>query len=266
MTEPELADATEVHDFVRVMRTHLADLAPREQADLTMGLEVDLAELVAERGAEALGDPAAYAAELRAAAGLPPAAPAAPGAPAARSPRATLMDAIDTAHGTWDRVLDALPGDLRGILTALQPVWWVARGAVAWLVLQDIRHPWIVLDVPWLVVLGVFLLVSVQLGRGAWRLGELRRTSLIARAALVGLNVFAVTMVPGAVDRVAWHVAEQRAHHFSEVSRPNPGVIEYGGRQVCDLQVIDRQGRRIPGATVLDATGGRPLPMSNPNC
>ena len=71
-------NATEapIHDRIRafadVVRAHLDDL-PRDEVDeIVAGLTSGLAEQAAEGdGALDLGDPAAYAAELRSAAGLP---------------------------------------------------------------------------------------------------------------------------------------------------------------------------------------------------
>jgi hypothetical protein len=108
-----------------------------------------------------------------------------------------------------------MPGDLRGFLDALQPTWWVVRGGTAWLVIQDIRGPYIVFDWTWLALLVVCVVVSVQLGRRVWGFDRLLDASVLARLLLVSLNVFAVTMVPGAVDRLAWHVAEMPSYQVS---------------------------------------------------
>lgn len=201
----------EVRDFVAHVREHLQDLDADEQRELTTGLEADLTELVAERGSEALGDPALYARELRTAAGHDPVMSG--GAPE-RGVRSALMAGLESAHATWARTLEALPGDVGGFLLALQPTWWVLRAWVAWMVAQGFRGPHVVAEGPWLVVLAVFVVVSVQLGRRTWGLDRLLAGSLPARLVLVGLNVFAVAMLPDAADRLAWHIAEQRAWQF----------------------------------------------------
>ena len=81
-----------VADFATAVRRSLADLDAEDLSDLTDGLEADLADKLAD-GAE-LGDPAAYAAELRAAAGLE-----APPRPSVRQNLAELRtwftDAVD---------------------------------------------------------------------------------------------------------------------------------------------------------------------------
>ena len=61
--------------YVRAVRAWLGDLPADEVEDLTAGMEADLAERAAESGGPLgglLGEPEAYAAELRSAAGLPP--------------------------------------------------------------------------------------------------------------------------------------------------------------------------------------------------
>ena len=53
--------APEVDAFVAAVRARFADLDADEREDLLDGLEADTADLVAERGPEALGDPDANA-------------------------------------------------------------------------------------------------------------------------------------------------------------------------------------------------------------
>ena len=65
-----------VHEYVERVRAALADLPPEDLDELTGGLEADLREQAGELPpgtdlAAAFGAPTAYAAELRAAAGLP---------------------------------------------------------------------------------------------------------------------------------------------------------------------------------------------------
>lgn len=258
----------EVHDFVARVRAQLLDLDSEEQQELTFGLEADLADLVAEQGPEALGDPRAYAEELRTAAGHDPVMRRAVGQ---RGFPQAVSAAIDSTHASWNRLLDSLPGDLRGFLTALAPVWWVVRAWVAWMVVQDVRGPVFMTTIPHLVLLAVFLVVSVQLGRGAWRADRLLRRSVLARLLLIGLNVFAVTMTPGAVDRTVWQVAEERAWQFGgngDVTDRgvNPAVITYRDQQACVLHVFDGNGNRIRDGYVWDATGQRRLPMNTEMC
>jgi hypothetical protein len=264
--------APEVRLFLARVRHELADLDPEEVGEMTDGLEADLTELVAERGASALGGPADYAAELRTAAGLE-----ARPLPLRRRPvyagvRDAVARALDAGRAGWFRVLDALPGRPRGFLEALQPAWWVARAWIAWMVAQDLRGPYVVYDALWVAVLAVFVIGSVQLGRRRWGAVRLLPGSVPARLGLVALNLIAVAALPGAVDRTGWHFAEERAPMLygdawnDEPSAVNPHVITYEGRQACVLEVRDAQGRPVPGAYVWDATGRRTLPMSTDAC
>ncbi|MEI5673628.1 MULTISPECIES: HAAS signaling domain-containing protein [unclassified Nocardioides] len=264
MSEHSTDVRPEVLAFVARVRDLMTDLPPDERQELTAGLEADLSELVAEHGAESLGDPGDYARELRTGAGHPPVA--------VRRARewalpAAAMEALDAAHAHWDRLLDSLPGDLRGFLTALRPAWWVARAWVAWMVTQDLRGPYVVLDGLWLVVLAAYVVVSVQLGRRAWRVDRLLATSVAARLLLVGLNLSAVGLLPGAADNLAWHVAEERGWQFyGDATVDDDNAVTYQGGQACVLEVRDLQGRVIEGAYVWDATGERALPMNVDAC
>ncbi|WP_243057347.1 hypothetical protein [Nocardioides sp. SR21] len=252
--------------YVGDVRAQLADLPAEVVEELTEGLAADLAELVEERGSEALSSPEEYAAELRAAAGL--------GQRAGRPRREwglsrAAMDAMDAAHVHWDRLLDAFPGDVRGFITVLQPVWWVVRAWVAWMVAQDVTGATVgFADGSWLIALGVCVVVSVQLGRRAWGVARLLRASVLARLALVVLNVFAVAMLPGAADRAAYRIAEDRAWVYVNDVVPayNESVVTYEGRQACVLHVFDADGERVKGGYVWDASGQRKLPMNNRSC
>src|SRR5690349_14631482 len=72
---PDGRAAQEITDFVAAVRAWLDDLSTDEVTELTGGLEADLTDALAEAGStpsDLYGDPAKYASELRAAAGLPP--------------------------------------------------------------------------------------------------------------------------------------------------------------------------------------------------
>ena len=118
----------DVRAYVRAVRAWLGDLPADEVEDLTAGMEADLAERAAESGGPLgglLGEPEAYAAELRSAAGLPP--------------RVDVVAAPDAVpREPWT---DRLARDAHELvarhpwLRELRPTWWLARGAVAgWVV------------------------------------------------------------------------------------------------------------------------------------
>ena len=103
-----------------------ADLAEDEREELLDGLEADLSEQVA--AGDRLPDPAAYAVELRAAAGVTASrrpAPAGGVAPPRRGARPApgRSGALDVARRTTRRVWS--------VVEALRPAWWVLRAWVA---------------------------------------------------------------------------------------------------------------------------------------
>lgn len=262
----------EVADFLAQVEQRLLDLPTAEREEVLGGLAADLDELVSEHGVRALGDPDRYAAELRAAAGLPASAPSStPGATrGVVGARAALVDSVDAVRAGWDRLLAAAPGDTSGFLGALRPAWWVVRAWVAWMLAQDLRGPYVVVDAPWLLVLAVLVVGSVQLGRGGWGLGRIVRRSVGARLLVVALNLMALVMLPDAADRAAWYVAEQRAWQLVPGDAPavhvDPDVLTWRGRPACELEVRDAEGRPVPGAIVVDRTNDRRLPLSSRRC
>lgn len=123
---------TTVHDDIRAfaaaVRSHLDDLPLDEVDDLLDGLEADLADQASEAGEEfTLPDAATYAAELRAAAGLPER-----GAPRTVPERERLVEQVKNG---WRELGAAVRKNAAGAwlldtLGALNPVWWLVRGAV----------------------------------------------------------------------------------------------------------------------------------------
>jgi hypothetical protein len=154
-----------VAGFVAAVRAELDDLAGSDRDELLDGLPADLTEAAAESASsleETLGSPAAYADELRAAAGLPPRSPGAASPPlrariGSLAPvRAASEQAATVLTWPWVR-------SVRAFLPELQPGWWVLRACVA--------AAWVSYAVSGLLVgllaAAVFIPVSVQLGRAA---------------------------------------------------------------------------------------------------
>src|SRR6201999_4089867 len=107
--------------FVAAVREHLTDLTEEEREELVGGLEGDMSDLVAERGVDALPEPAEYAAELRSAAGFT--AVASSRTRSARDRRDRVMAWMDRGTATWNRWVDT--GDHLGLpefATSLRPV------------------------------------------------------------------------------------------------------------------------------------------------
>ncbi|WP_336706376.1 hypothetical protein [Oerskovia sp. USHLN155] len=319
---PEAVILDQVRRYAADVRAHLADLSPEQVDDLTDGLEADLAEALADMpgtlrplpqgsevpdgGATALLDVAArfgpageYAAELRSAAGLDPAAPG-------PLPRRSLGDRLAadgrrfvsewrslwapvTSSPQWAAFLE--------FAAVLQPVWWVLRAWVVVLVLYGwFNMPQNFELVPrapfWRFLLLAAIVVSVQWGRGRW----LRRRGLGTLRTVVDVVAVLVT-VPFFVSAAFGTNAElnglstsssgsyeqgyqqgvsdaSNGYGASGVSAGGSGsgvfvdgspvsnlfVYDASGRALQDVQIFDDQGRPVRTITAEGATQPWTLP------
>ncbi|HXH77921.1 hypothetical protein [Nocardioides sp.] len=251
----------EVDVFVQAVHAHFADLDPDEREELLGGLAADITDLVDEHGPGALGDPGAYAAELRAAAGLA----------VTRSRRGHILPAspkvdavLDNMRAEWERLATALPGDAWGFLQSVRPFWWLVR---AWVAVQLIDLAWgnggynAGLDViPSLRWLGFPLLVaasviSVQIGRG--KLWSAPRRGM-RRVALLLLNLFALALVPAVVDNL---VTTAKVHSwyggYLTGSAPQEPGLSLNGRPVRNIYPYDAAGKPLVGVQLVDESGRR---------
>lgn len=267
---------SEVRLFLAVVRRELGDLGPDEVAEMTDGLEADLTDLVGERGVDALGDPKAYAAELRAAAGVGTAGKA----PRPRRPvRESLTACLDACHGWYDQQVDRLPGDPEPIVGWLRPAWWILRAWVAVSLLDlfvgSARYTGLgliptLMGLGWL-VLAVAVAVSVLIGVGRiWPGGE---RGLLARSLLLGLNSFAVVMTPLVVSTAGssdydyrdWDAAYQQGIADGRSTAPDTGLV-LDGKTVANVYPYDAHGRPLAGVQLFDQDG-HPLAVSaEPTC
>ena len=184
MNDTTLTAAERIHGFAEAVRAQLADLPADEVDDLVEGLVGDLSDQAADHGGQIeLGDPAAYAQELRDAAGLPERGP------------------ITTARTPWHERLAGSAGRLVGrirasrtgaeilaVLTALRPLWWLARGFGMFAVVSVLLGYgiWTMLTQGWpgtrllaWILLLLLTVLSVQWGRGRWLPRNALRLSLI---------------------------------------------------------------------------------------
>lgn len=272
-TEATLVLNPEVTAFVEEVRARLADLPLEEQQELVEGLEADLSDLVAERGAGALGDPAAYARELRQAAGLGDEITVGRGS---RAIRASVTAFLDACQQRFDAFAARLPWDVAPVLTWARPLWWITR---AWVAVQFVdlalgSTAWSGARlIPSLNGLGGLVLVaavaiSVQLGRGKlWPGGD---RGLMARIVLLGLNGFAIVATPMVVAEVEstetefWKGYEngyEEASGASEMQSGDP-ALTFDGNPVRNIYPYDAQGRPLTGVQLVDSSG-RALTLTN---
>ena len=170
----------EIDAFAAAVRRALGDLPPDTIDDLTDGLEADLVESAFDDGE--LGDPAAYAEELRTAAGLP----RQPVTPAPAFARVRRM--VGSVAAEWRGILGRHPllASFAAFWVSLRPVWWVFRGFVAGLLIVESQNWGAPINGFTAVGFAATILLSVQFGRGRWMpFGWMRGLLLIVNLALV---------------------------------------------------------------------------------
>lgn len=110
---------TQIRSYLEAVHRQLGDLGPAERAELTAPVEARLAELSEHPDSLAeierqFGEPARLAADLRSAAGYPPASAPANGTSLAHWLRGSLRHPAVVAVVRY--------------LTSLRPAWWAVRG------------------------------------------------------------------------------------------------------------------------------------------
>ncbi|WP_319462090.1 HAAS signaling domain-containing protein [Micromonospora sp. RTP1Z1] len=250
----------EIADYVDRVRAALADLPPAVRDELTEDLPEHLTEVAAEADGslvDRLGEPEAYAAELRAAAG------AVGGAEGRHLDRRFATARARLAARL--RVVDARLGPLLGyakasdFLRLLRPAWWVLRGWLAALLVSAAlgEPPGLLPRLGDSAVAGLFLLAggvlaSVWLGhRSAGLRGWPRRLLRLGTAALL---LFSFAMLVN-VDQNA------RSDEFGYKG------VSVGDRydSVQDVFVYDSEGRLVENARLFDQNGV-PIRLGYPSC
>jgi hypothetical protein len=256
-TSATVRDA-EAQAYLDGVAAELGDLPDEERADLLDELAAHLDELVAEGDvplAARLGEPAGYAAELRASAGLPSARPA--GGPGVAS-RAT--DAM-----AWLRTQRRRPSVVvsEEFVRSLRPAWWVLR---AWVLLALLTwfaqpHWWRSLvvvpdvgpDVLSVLLLAVAVVGSVQVGRRG-RSRSVAGTLLVAALNLVAaVGVWPVLLTMNeAVQTGAYNDYGPSAQYVTRA--PTEGVYA-NGSQLWNVYAYDAQGRMLHDVRLYDQDG-----------
>jgi len=173
MTAADTAAA--IRTFAADVRAALNDLPAEDVEELTDQLEADLTEQAEDSESETitLGDPIAYANELRASAGLPDR-----GDEVVETRRPAFSRLADWVRGIGQdaaRDIRSSPGGAKVLdfLISLRPFWWVLRG---WAVYQvfafvfSLGGPFGVIPFSfsrWMLLFAT-VIVSVQWGRGKW--------------------------------------------------------------------------------------------------
>jgi hypothetical protein len=245
----------EVVRYLDAVRAHLADLPVDERDELLEDLEAHLVEVAAESDeplADRLGPPDAYAADLRASAGYPPA-----GATLDLHPR------VARARRRWDAVI-AHPWAqrVRGFLPELRPAWWVLRAVLAVWVLAMVFGSVDAGDIPFpplfgsrfvgLVATVVAAPLSVTLGRRQAGDARLTRKVHVAEAALL---VLTIPLVAQLNDRPTVYV------DYGSVYPPATGeLVGADGQPITNFFATDEDGQPIERFRLYDQNG---MPVTN---
>jgi hypothetical protein len=242
----------DVARFVAEVRAHLADLPPEQVEDLTDGLEADLVEGLADDDTVRppwMDDPAAFADELRTAAGLPPGNPdgdrrARP--PLRRRGRALVHRvAARTRSSSWGRWTG-------GLAVLLRPAWWVLRAVVAVVFLGGALLAGATAAVLIaLVILPFAIYASVELGRGRWAF-PWRRAAVFAGntlagigAIVLGLALLARTSAPAPYETVLAGVPRMDGVWVNGNQAVNLFPYDAEGRPLRDVQLFDQDGNPV---------------------
>ncbi|TFD88353.1 MULTISPECIES: hypothetical protein [Cryobacterium] len=248
-----------IRDFALAVRAALSDLPADDVDDLTDGLEADLTEQAADfddADADApapgfeLGDPVAYADELRGAAGLPVRGDM----PTVRV--STLRRLRARAGGLQANATRRVRSSAAGaavldFLLVLRPLWWVLRGWIVYAV-ASVFAGGAISTVPsdpvrWL-VLSAFVILSVQWGRGHW----------LPWRWLPGfrfvVSVCAILVMPVLLNYTAHQANVQNTAYVEYTPSPTPGLMQ-SGVQVTNVFAYDADGQPLTDVQLFDQSG-----------
>ncbi|CAN5210195.1 hypothetical protein BH11ACT3_BH11ACT3_08980 [soil metagenome] len=258
-TTASTATREEIAAFAASVRIALADLPAEELDDLTDGLEADLAERTADADADsgdgALGDPVAYAEELRAAAGYPP-------RPARSHLGGTLPNLRTLPHEMlqrWEALRAEKPavGAAVAFAISLRPVWWIARAWAAYYIVGAIAGGAYrgFTGIPsngfaWLLLLG-FVVLSVQFGRGRWLRREGARAVLLVSS---GVLAIALPFLVAGAQQDASNLAYNTYYDDGSYAQPQ-GLVNGNGEQVSNIYAYDAQGNPLDQVQLYDQNG-----------
>jgi hypothetical protein len=254
----------DVARYATAVRAAFADLPAPERELLLEDLEDHLAEVAAEDDgplAARLGAPEAYAAELRASAGLP-----APGAAARRPRRSSLRESrvARRLQRSW-RAAVAHPagGAVVGFLPELRPAWWALRGylavqavAVALSALTNDSGLSFPLPAPFgsellgLLATAVAVVVSVRWGRRGQG-GTGRRALTLAGNAVLALFGVALLLQLGADEAAGDHY---RPDQVVSYAGPISG-LRSDGEEISNIFAFDADGKPLRDVYLVDQDG-----------
>jgi hypothetical protein len=225
-----------IQAFAEAVRAELADLPKREIQDLTDGLEADLAEKFAEEGVDFSAVSASdYAAELRDAAGVAP-----------KSPRRSAFSSKVLIQNTeeWFRKTAFGTGILEfGI--SIRPVWWVLRALVIWFIFAGSIYSF----TSGAILIPIFILISIQLGRKKWLTGK------FFAALVLPLNLIAVLLLLPAQGMLMIKLNNYAIAEEMLRTMPGSDGLRYNGEPVTQLRAFDADSQEVIGLSFEDQRG-----------
>jgi hypothetical protein len=252
----------EIARYASAVRAAFADLPGPDRELLLEDLEDHLQEVAAEAGgplADRLGWPEAYAAELRASAGLP-----APGALGRRRTGSWLRETwgaqqagrlwqAASTHPAGRAVLEFLP--------ELWPAWWVLRGYLAVqaacvaLSLLDANLGGLSFPIPRPFgsrVLGLLAVAGAVAGSVALGRRGTSRRGLVALGN-AGLGLFAVLML---LELGAGEAYDDQYHPEFVTTYSEPALgLRANGREITNIFPFDADGKPLQGVFLIDQDG-----------
>jgi hypothetical protein len=243
-----MTGTTHVDTYLDAVRLELADLPAEERTELLEDVEAHLAEVAAEQPGpldERLGTPAAYAAELRAAAGLPP-----------RTAARQLAARFGHLRTAAERVAATRAyREVRAFAPELRPAWWVARGYLVVLGLALLTNDRIraVVPVPhlWNSALAGFV-AAVAAVVGSVAVGRRGSYQGWQHVALAAVNVVAVLAALNLFTTIDDHGG--RAYYYtSEVQEPP--VLRGPQGPIGNVFAFDADGRPLDAVRLFDDRG-----------
>jgi hypothetical protein len=255
--------AGEVARYASAVRAACADLPAPDRELLLEDLEDHLSEVAAEAGgplSERLGRPEAYAAELRASAGLP-----APGAGAAGRPgRPRLRDsgAARRLAGLWAATAGhPAVRAMAGFLPELRPAWWVLRGYLAVQAAAVALTPLFAgggfsFPVPQLFGSSLLGLLAVAAAvAGSVALGRRGARSWATRGLLAAGDVALIVVALALVAELGGSEAvEDRPEFVTAYAGPVSG-LRSDGREISNIFPFDAKGRPLRDVYLVDQDG-----------
>ncbi len=271
-----VTENADVAGYLAAVRAALLDLPASDYDDLIEDLEAHLYEVLAESGGASLeaslGSPTAYAAELRASAGLEPADQSGRPLLLRLEQRLTSSDAWELLGRTVERPAGRA---VREFLPTLRPGWWVVRGwlalfaVVGWLHGHQVDPYRRFVVVPtyhgnWpLGALAVLAAVigSVWLGLRAPALSKVARRMVAASSALILLVAFSLYLDRadlGSGFSYPTYGGVSVATSAAPTAAGGPSGLVLDGHTPLNIYAYDAQGHLLSNVRLYDEQG-KPL-------